>query len=693
MWEELDTNAGWWWAVYAISKDHAESHLRSEEVRCLIRHREIPRVEGSALRYADQGHLSPTYLGGERQVGWHERDQRPPRPELREKGEPVQTRHQSWQKAPEKRENEAGMPQEDYAPIVDETLAALDRVVPDGARVLIVSKGDDALTSITGREARHFPSDADGVWLGYNPPDDDWAIEQVEEERERGAAFLVFPATAFWWLESYRTFAAHLDDHYPVAAEHQRRYVIYDLREPIVPVTRPSRGNGTVSGEAAQRLGGPDTSDTPPRSLMSEADALLGYGGHHRTALRPIYEGSEDAFPRFAVRAEGYELTDSAGRTFIDWVGGGGPVLLGYRHPAVEEAVRAQLEAGPTLTLMHPVEVEVAALLREMVPCAEMVTFGKNGSDALAGAIRVARAATGREVIFQHGVHGFHEWFTCIQPGVLGIPKVLRALVEPFPYNDLDALAAMFERHRDEVAAIVMEPMTFELPEPGYLEGLIELAHSHGALVVFDEMVTGLRLANGGAQELFGVTPDLACFGKGIANGMPLSALVGARVYMELLPRVAYGMTFRGETLSLAAARAVLQTVKDEPVAPHLALIGGQLRRGFDAACAQAGVRARLLGHDSRMAFAFEDDAGVEAAQAEALFLEVCARGGNPLERICDALTRARRQGRGPHVASLPRRGAATRRSGLRRSRRAVRGNRRRIRRQRRPRVPRICSR
>jgi hypothetical protein len=173
-----------------------------------------------------------------------------------------------------------------------------------------------------------------------------------------------------------------------------------------------------------------------------------------------------------------------------------------------------------------------------------------------------------------------------------------------------------------------MEPMAFETPAAGYLEGLIDMAHAEGALVVFDEMVTGLRLANGGAQELFGATPDLACFGKALANGMPLSALVGAAEYMKLLPSVAYGMTFRGETLSLAAARAVLCTLREQPVAPQVERIGGELRRGFERACAEAGVGADLLGHESRMTFAFHDQAGIEREQAHALFLEGCAEHG-----------------------------------------------------------------
>jgi radical SAM protein with 4Fe4S-binding SPASM domain len=619
VWETLETNVGWWWVLYAISGDAGESHLRSGEVRCFVRHEAIPRIEGSTLRYPDQGHLSPTYLGGERQVGWQKREIPPPRPALRQKGAPNRVRHTNG-KRPESQRN--GVVPGEYAEIVAELAKAIRRVVPTGGRVLVVSRGDRAVARMRSRETWHFPCESDGQWVGFHPPDSNWAIEHLEERRADGAQFLAFPSTAFWWLEDYRRFAAYLDEHYAVAAEHQARYLIYDLREQVVPVA--SR-NGSAP-EALPSRANPVGSSPP--SLMRRADAVLGYGGHHRTALRSIYGDEDDVFPKFAASAQGCELTDTAGRAYVDWVGGGGPVLLGYRHPAVEAAIRAQLEAGPTLTLMHPLEVEVAELLEEMIPCAEMVSFGKNGSDALAGAIRIARAATGRELILQHGVHGFHEWFACMHPGVRGIPKVLRALVEPFPYNDLDALGELFERHRGEVAAIVMEPVAFELPHEGYLRSLIELAHANGALVVFDEMVTGLRMANGGAQELYGVTPDLACFGKALANGMPLSAIVGASDYMRLLPGVAYGMTFRGETLSLAAAKAVLETLHETPVAPHVARTGAALRDGFAKACAETGVRAELRGHPSRLLFAFQNDAGITAERIESAFLSSCARKG-----------------------------------------------------------------
>jgi glutamate-1-semialdehyde aminotransferase len=282
---------------------------------------------------------------------------------------------------------------------------------------------------------------------------------------------------------------------------------------------------------------------------------------------------------------------------------------------------------GPTLTLTHPIEVEVAALLTKMIPCAELVGFGKNGSDAVTAAVRLARAVTGKDLIFQYGVHGFHDWFVAIH-GVPGVPKALGHLVRSFPYNDLTALEALFEENAGNVAAVVMEPLNVELPEPGYLEGVRELTLRHGALLVFDEMITGFRLANGGAQERFGVIPDLACFGKAIANGMPLSAVVGKRSYMARLPDVAYGMTFRGETLSLVAARAVLQTLLEFPVAEHLEQIGGQVRAAFDDACDATGVNAVLAGPNARMTFNFGDHAAVPPERLETAFVVECARQG-----------------------------------------------------------------
>ncbi len=362
--------------------------------------------------------------------------------------------------------------------------------------------------------------------------------------------------------------------------------------------------------------------------LMCRARRILAYGGLDGVVYRPLRHGEQGVFPHFAVEARGCELVDSTGQVFVDWVNGWGPVILGYRHPAVEEAIRAQLAAGPTLSLMHPIEVEVAEALVEMVPCAEMVAFGKNGSDALTAAVRVARAVTGREMVLQCGMHGFHDWYICTHPQVCGIPAVLREHIASFPYNDLTALEEALERWSGRVAAVIMEPVREVLPESGYLEGVRELTRRHGALLVFDEVVTALRLGPGGAQEALGVVPDIACLGKSLANGMPLSAIVGRREYMQRLPSVGFGMTFRGETLSLAAARAVLDVVRREPVAEHLARVGEAVRTAFRADCRQIGVDWDLTGPPARMSFLFAGGGGLSAESLRDLFLQECLKRG-----------------------------------------------------------------
>ncbi len=373
----------------------------------------------------------------------------------------------------------------------------------------------------------------------------------------------------------------------------------------------------------------PGTSDTAQTvDLMLRMRDVVAYGRVDGLLERPLFFGEGETFPFFATEAHGCTVVDSSGRSYIDWVNGFGPVILGYRRPEVEEAIIAQLAAGPLMSLMHPVEIEVAERIRELVPGAEQVAFGKNGSDVVNAAIRVARAYTGREIILQHGFHGFHEWYTCSLPGVEGLPSVLKELVHSFPYNDLDALRERFDTFPDQVAVVVMEPVNTHLPEPGYLEGVRDLAHERGALLVFDEMVTGFRLANGGAQEYFGVTPDLACYGKALANGMPLSAITGKREYMDKLTSTAYGMTYRGESLSLAAARATLKVLAEEPVTERLAEIGAGVRARFQELCERTGVHCTLIGPDARLTFAFDNDGGLSWEWIRLLFVQECLKRG-----------------------------------------------------------------
>jgi glutamate-1-semialdehyde 2,1-aminomutase len=231
--------------------------------------------------------------------------------------------------------------------------------------------------------------------------------------------------------------------------------------------------------------------------------------------------------PYFVTRGKGGHVWDADGNEYVDFISSLAAVTLGHGDPDVQAAVAAQLEDGVIFSLPHPLEMEVAERLVAMVPCAEKVRFGKNGSDATSGAVRIARAFTGRDHVAVCGYHGWQDWYIGATARNRGVPKAVRELTHTFPFNDLLALEALLASHPAGFAAVMMEPMNVSDPAPGYLQAVKELAHRHGALLIFDETITGFRFANGGAQALFGVTPDLATFGKGIANGYPLAAVAG----------------------------------------------------------------------------------------------------------------------------------------------------------------------
>lgn len=370
--------------------------------------------------------------------------------------------------------------------------------------------------------------------------------------------------------------------------------------------------------------------------LRARAADLLSVGINH-------YATTPDGLPLLAQSGTGPWLEDSSGRRYIDWNMAWGSVALGYRHPEVEAAIRSQLESGTLFSVPHVLEVEVAERLCELIPCAEKVAFGKNGSDVCTAAVRLARTVTGREGILQFGYHGFHDWCAALNPDAKGVPASLRELVHPIPYNDLDGLKAMLAAHGDRIAGLILEPMRAEEPAPGFLAGLVDAAHHHGALVIFDEMVTGFRLGTGGGQELFGVTPDLACFGKALTNGMPLAALVGRADLMGALPRTAYGMTARGETLALAAARANLAVHARGDVAKHLERIGRNVRDAFSRSCKRHGVDAALTGHPAAQGFVLPggwEQPFLEHCRAQGIFtnghlLPSIAHGDDVVERSC----------------------------------------------------------
>lgn len=294
--------------------------------------------------------------------------------------------------------------------------------------------------------------------------------------------------------------------------------------------------------------------------------------------------------PMYLERGSGSHVWDVDGNEYVDYVMALGPIIFGYASPVVDNAIRNQLQRGITFSLMHPLEVELAELLTEIIPCAEMVRFGKNGSDVTAGAVRLARAATGREMIAACGYHGWQDWFIGTTSRNRGVPRATRELTKTFRYNHIEDLENIFTTHSGKVAGVILEPVHGEEPRDGFLQQVAELTRREGAVLIFDEVKTGFRFGLGGAQAHFGVIPDLACFGKAIANGMPLSALTGRREFMKELNEVFFSFTNGGETLSLAAALATIREIQRAPVIEHIWREGKRLLDGFNAIARELGI-------------------------------------------------------------------------------------------------------
>jgi glutamate-1-semialdehyde 2,1-aminomutase len=334
--------------------------------------------------------------------------------------------------------------------------------------------------------------------------------------------------------------------------------------------------------------------------------------------------------PYFAARARGSRIWDVDGHEYIDFTNALAAVTLGYCDPDVDRAVAKQLEDGTIYSLSHALEAEVAELICACVPSAEMVRFGKNGSDATAGAVRVARAYTGRDHVLTCGYHGWQDWFIGSTSRDKGVPQATRDLVHPFIYNDLQSLRSRLSEFDGKVAAVIMEPMNVAEPAPGFLESVKTMTHEAGAVLIFDETITGFRLANGGAQEKFNVIPDLTTLGKGLANGFPLSAVCGRRELMMEMEEIFFSFTMGGETLSLAAAKAVIEKMQREPVVKTMRENGSLLSAGVAERLKRHGVSEFLsISGDPTWSFlTFKDFEAIESFEIKTLFLqEIFARG------------------------------------------------------------------
>lgn len=327
--------------------------------------------------------------------------------------------------------------------------------------------------------------------------------------------------------------------------------------------------------------------------------------------------------PLFVTHSIGCKTWDVDGNEYIDLVSSLAAVILGYGDLHVNRGVSEQLALGVTLSLPSLLEYEVAQLINELVPSAEKIRFGKTGSDATTGAIRIARAFTNREHVLIGGYHGWHDWNIGITSMNLGVPKSVQRLSHSFIVNDINSFENLIGQFKGDIAAVILEPISYLSPSSEFLSYLRVRTKELGIILIFDETVTGFRVAPGGAQEFLGVTPDLTTFGKGIANGFPLSVLCGRADLMNLMDQIFFSGTFGGELLSLAAAKVVLTKVRDENVTGTLSKIGAQLNLAVSKSISDLDFKGlSLSGHPSWQFLVWEDAKFKDLSKAKTLFMQ-----------------------------------------------------------------------
>ena len=334
--------------------------------------------------------------------------------------------------------------------------------------------------------------------------------------------------------------------------------------------------------------------------------------------------------PKYLKRGQGCHVWDIDGNEFIDYGLALGPVTLGYCYPAVDNAIKKQLADGITFSLMHPLEVELSERLIEIIPCAEMVRFGKNGSDATSGAIRCVRAYTGREKIACCGYHGWQDWYIGTTTRCKGVPQSTKELTLTFNYNDIKSLERIFEENPGQIAGVIMEAIVIEEPKDDFLQKVKDLSHKNGAVLIFDEIVNGFRIAIGGAQEYYKVVPDLATFGKGMANGMPISVIAGKKEIMREFNEVFFSFTFGGEVLSLAAAMATINVFKSNAVIKHFHVQGSKLKDGYNKLVKENGLEkiTGAIGLPEHSAIFFNSNGELDSLIIKSLFQQELIKRG-----------------------------------------------------------------
>lgn len=316
---------------------------------------------------------------------------------------------------------------------------------------------------------------------------------------------------------------------------------------------------------------------------------VVGPGQGHKR----LFDTYGPEYPTYAVEGDGCRIKDADGRVWIDYLLAYGPILLGYNNPRVTKAVCEQMKRGSIFDCESPLQVEVARELCRLIPCAEMVCYFVGGSGATNGAVKIARALTGRDIMVRCGYHGWHNW---CHPHLAGVPKAEGRLSLAMDYGDIGSLERLFKKHPDRIAGVIMEPFAVQEPDAKFVKAVQRLCKQNGAMFILDEIKTGFRVALGGAQEYLGVKPDLATFGKGCANGLPGSFIVGQRKIMERAVDVWLAATFHADALSLAAILATIREMESKNGIEKLWKRGERLKSGFNQLMEENDLESRLIG-------------------------------------------------------------------------------------------------
>lgn len=359
-------------------------------------------------------------------------------------------------------------------------------------------------------------------------------------------------------------------------------------------------------------------------SMLNRAEELIP--SYSQTLAKSPQQNIRGIAPVYIKSGKGSHVIDVDGNEYIDLTMGVGPLSIGYSIDEIDNAIIEQLHDGITFSLMHPLELEVAEMIRDIVPNAEMVRYSKSGNDVTSAAVRLARAYTGKDTILCCGYHGWHDWYIAVTDRNKGIPESTKNLTYTFNYNDLEQLIDSID---EDTAAIILEPVVFEEPKNNFLHEIRRICDEKGIVLIFDEMWTGFRIALGGAQEYFGVKADLATFSKAVANGMPLSIITGKKEIMQLLHNdVFFYNTFGGEALSLAAAKATINFMKKHKVIEYLDKQGAKLKDGYNLIAAELDAKfTKAIGYNFRSLITFSAEYGNPAVMKTYMQQEMIKRG------------------------------------------------------------------